>query len=121
MKYTEKQYDDIIAVLKNEHRLARTDYNLVRQENKQLKDKLHRRNQLANGRLREIKELQEQIKDLKKAKENIYPKTIAELILVNAVRWLKGELVDNPMKGLQGTDCDAITTAENAISKVCSI
>ena len=70
---------------------------------------------------REIKQLKREIKQLKEDKANIYPKNIAELILITALRWLKGNFVDNPMKGLQGYDCDSIGKAEEAIKKVCRL
>ncbi len=76
-----------------------------------LKEQRHRKNML-------IENLKKQVKELK---EDIYPATIAELILITACRSLKGNVVDNPMKGLRGYDCDSLTKAENAIRKVCCL
>lgn len=52
--------------------MYQSDIMNIREYVKDLEDKLHRRNALCNGRLREIKKLQGQVKELRKKPEGLY-------------------------------------------------
>ena len=115
-----------IASLKFELEKSQAKYLLA-------EDKLHRRNMLTNNLRAELQqekdnastyihkygEAVKQIAEFKK--HSINYNTTAQAILYKAILWLQGQEVENPMKGLEGFDCDAMQEATEAINKVVSL
>ena len=86
-----------------------------------LQAKIKQRNNQVNHLKVDNERLTKEVEELREAKAITYPETISELILITACRMLKGHFVDNPMKGLQGYDCDSVAKSIEAIKKVCSL